>query len=800
MKTFLHSLLFDEAPLAPNRIAPLDALVIDNMPSMDGAGDAELLPDDSQPGPILPAVPPAGDDRDVMTAVSPNTSDDSSANAARDDATSADITLTPVARSELDASQDVSSDASTTTAPMDASATAGSSASLSAGPVGASAANQANVSAVVAAPGPSDILPAVDDGIASLLSGAAQAAGTISASVNSVLGPPATAVTGGGISPFVINVTYDASVSGAPAGFRAVIDSVVQFLESQFSDPVTMNITIGYGEVGGNVLSAGALGQSQTFLNSYSYDQLRTALTADSKTADDAVAAATLPLVSPVNGTFWATRAEAKALGLLGPSTSFDGYVGFSSGNLFDYDTSNGVTAGLYDFYGVVAHELTEVMGRSLLVGAKIGSVANSYEPLDLFHFSAAGVRDFVGTQPGYFSIDSGVTNLASFNTNSAGDFGDWASSVGPDSFLAFSNSGVINPVSQTDIRVMDILGWDRGTAILQPDLTASGFSFDGTTVHFQVNNFGTGPAAASNAGVYLSADSVITNADTLIATAATPALLPGGSSSVGGSLPLPSNLATPGTYYLGALADSNGQIAESNEANNGSNTVLVILGNAADNTLTGTQNNDLIFGFAGDDNLTGGAGADTMFGGTGNDSYVVDNAGDLVTENAGEGTDTVFASISYTLTANVEKLALTGSAAINATGNSLNNVVAGNSGNNQLTGGSGVDQFLFNAALNRVSNVDTLTDFSHTAADKIDLDHTIFTALTHVTLGTAIASRDFFASADGSAHRTTDHILYNATTGALSYDPDGTGATAAVQFAVVANHPALVSSDFLLV
>jgi len=204
--------------------------------------------------------------------------------------------------------------------------------------------------------------------------------------------------------------------------------------------------------------------------------------------------------------------------------------------------------------------------------------------------------------------------------------------------------------------------------------------------------------------------------------------------------------------------------IAAINGTGNDLNNMLT--GNVADNildgglgndTLTGGAGNDALLGGAGNDRLDGGIGADMLVGGAGNDSYVVDNVGDIVDETNGfgldaGGTDLVSASISYSLASFVENLTLTGTAAINGTGNDLANILNGNAadntlfgglgndslmggagndilvggaGNDRLTGGVGSDTFQFGSG----DGKDTITDF-----DTLVATHDVI----HLMLGTA--------------------------------------------------------------
>lgn len=241
------------------------------------------------------------------------------------------------------------------------------------------------------------------------------------------------------------------------------------------------------------------------------------------------------------------------------------------------------------------------------------------------------------------------------------------------------------------------------------------------------------------------------------------------------------------------------------------------IEGGAGNDELLGNGGNDILFGGDGNDTINGGTGGDRMYGGAGNDTFYVDDLGDQVFENANEGTDTVVSSVSFTLGANIEKLTLTGTAAIDGTGNELANTIKGNDGDNRLyggagndsisggngddwlfggtgkdtlTGGAGVDRFVFNSA----PDGDTITDFVH-GIDKIIIDHTAFAAIG------SLGSLDPAEFVIGTKALTADqHFVYNQATSSLYYDPDGSGAAAQTLLAKLSGAPALDVHDFVVI
>ncbi len=237
------------------------------------------------------------------------------------------------------------------------------------------------------------------------------------------------------------------------------------------------------------------------------------------------------------------------------------------------------------------------------------------------------------------------------------------------------------------------------------------------------------------------------------------------------------------------------------------------LTGNDAANSLDGAAGNDKLYGEGGDDTLIGGEGndlldgglgADIMAGGAGNDVYLVDDAGDVVIELTDEGTDTVKASVSVTLSDHVEKLILLGSADLDGTGNALANALTGNDGANILNGGAGkdslkgglgADTFRFDL-IETSANRDTIADFV-SGTDRIELAVSAFTSLVDHGLG----ALDVGELAFGKVAATADqHLIYDAAKGALYYDADGLGGAAQIQIALLSGKPAIDAGDIVLI
>ena len=173
--------------------------------------------------------------------------------------------------------------------------------------------------------------------------------------------------------------------------------------------------------------------------------------------------------------------------------------------------------------------------------------------------------------------------------------------------------------------------------------------------------------------------------------------------------------------------------------------------GENGNDTLLGGGGADTLEGGAGHDTLDGGAGVDQMFGGGGNDKYRVNDGGDRVYETAGEGTDTVYASVSYGLRAGVEVETLrtssdAGTAAINLTGNEFAQTIVGNAGANTINGGGGNDKLDGGAGIDKLYGglgddiyyVDTSSDRPVEVADQ-GTDTVVASANVQLRAGTSI-------------------------------------------------------------
>ena len=279
----------------------------------------------------------------------------------------------------------------------------------------------------------------------------------------------------------IIDVTYDASVNTCPneAAFKACVAGVVNFFETQFTNPITINWDLGWGEVDGQAIAggSGAASISNYTNDTFTYAQIRNALASHATSADDKTALASLPTTDPTGGAgFSVTYGEGKALGLVSANaTGIDGWSGLDTTSAWVYNTTNtsGANVGQNgsDAFSFLAHELSEVMGRQMDFNSATG-VGGGYYPYDLFDYKANGVRSLASsaTADRYFSIDDGKTNtgLHYFNNDGAGgDLFDYlpngtAGSYQPTGVAdSFDYSGSVGLVSAADLRLMDVLGYN---------------------------------------------------------------------------------------------------------------------------------------------------------------------------------------------------------------------------------------------------------------------------------------------------------------------------------------------------
>lgn len=262
---------------------------------------------------------------------------------------------------------------------------------------------------------------------------------------------------------------YDTSITSLSnaASVMAAFNAVAHDYAISFNNPATVNVNVSWGSVAGQALPSNAVGASVSNLYGYfSYGQIRNDLAGFSAAnpSDTALATAvtSLPFNTPAGPyRYVVPSAEAKALGLISPTrNSLDGSIGFAGSiSGYDFNPTNGVNAGAYDFQAVAAHELAEVLGRI----SGISSTSPAWRtPFDLYRYSAPGVLDYGYNDAAYFSIDGGFTDLKDFNNSSfGGDRGDWATLTSIyDVSNAFISTGHAYNLTAVDLTALDVLGW----------------------------------------------------------------------------------------------------------------------------------------------------------------------------------------------------------------------------------------------------------------------------------------------------------------------------------------------------
>lgn len=240
-----------------------------------------------------------------------------------------------------------------------------------------------------------------------------------------------------------INFVYDADVAGAPAAFKSGLALAAQAIDALILDNITVNIEVGYQDLGSNLLGVGGPAIAATEIP---YAQLVSELSSHATNAADLQSVSFLPKVDPfVETKLFVSSSQEKAWGLLpANSVGLDAQVFFSSTFPFFYDPANPVGTA-FGFVGVAEHEIAHALGRVSGNGA-----------FDLVDYLSPQVFNPLHSGGAYFSTDGGKTNLGNFGTV---DPADWAGTN--DAYDELTPMGVVNGLTPVDKTLMGVLGFN---------------------------------------------------------------------------------------------------------------------------------------------------------------------------------------------------------------------------------------------------------------------------------------------------------------------------------------------------
>ncbi len=265
--------------------------------------------------------------------------------------------------------------------------------------------------------------------------------------------------------------TFLSSITSDPnaATIEASINSDISTVDSYIANNVTVNLTF-------QETSSG-LGSSGTYLYAPSYAQYYTALnTSQTLSAYDNTAIASLPnqANNPVNGNaiIYTTGPLLRALGfIVNPPGSFDTTISLNT-SIMNLSRIGAQNPGFYDLQAVAMHEIDEALGIGGTGSELVGGTTGPVGPLDLFRYSAPGVRSYAqgtGIAP-YFSINGGNNDLVHFNQVAGADYADWGNGVIPGQGQgntpaqvqdAFGSPGSQPNLGSNELIALDVIGWN---------------------------------------------------------------------------------------------------------------------------------------------------------------------------------------------------------------------------------------------------------------------------------------------------------------------------------------------------